>query len=138
MAETQLHLLQSRRLLPLFVTQFLGAVNDNLLKTALVTLITYRAYADPGTTKVVVAIATAIFILPYFPFSAMAGQIADKYEKSSLIRWIKLWEVGVMVLASVGFLFGGMTFIMFELTVLLLLGVQATFFGPVKYAILPD
>ncbi|HUK10438.1 MAG TPA: acyl-[ACP]--phospholipid O-acyltransferase [Stellaceae bacterium] len=138
MAETQLHLLQSRRLLPLFITQFLGAVNDNLLKTALVTLVTYRAFADPDVTKVVVAIATAIFILPYFPFSATAGQVADKFEKSGLIRWIKVWEVGVMALAALGFAFEGMTFVVFELTVLLLLGVQATFFGPVKYAILPD
>ena len=138
MAETQLHLLRSRRLLPLFVTQFLGAVNDNLLKTALVTIATYRAFADPTTTRIVVAIATAIFILPYFPFSATAGQIADKFEKSRLIRLIKLWEIGVMVLAAVGFTFDGMTFLLFELAVLFLLGVQATFFGPVKYGILPD
>ena len=77
MAETQLHLLKSRRLLPLFVTQFLGAVNDNLLKVALVTLITFQPITDPDTTRIVVAIATAIFILPYFLFSATAGQIAD-------------------------------------------------------------
>ncbi|HTZ77095.1 MAG TPA: acyl-[ACP]--phospholipid O-acyltransferase [Stellaceae bacterium] len=138
MAETQLHLLKSRRLLPLFITQFLGAVNDNLLKTALVTIATYRAFADPTTTRIVVAIATAIFILPYFPFSATAGQLADKFEKSRLIRLIKLWEVGVMTLAAVGFTFGGTTFLYFELVVLFLLGVQATFFGPVKYGILPD
>jgi acyl-[acyl-carrier-protein]-phospholipid O-acyltransferase / long-chain-fatty-acid--[acyl-carrier-protein] ligase len=138
MAETQLHLLSSRRFLPLFVTQFLGAVNDNLLKTALVTLATYQAFADPSTTKIVVAIATAIFIFPYFPFSATAGQLADKYEKTRLIRLIKLWEVGVMVLATIGFTFDGASFISFELAVLFFLGVQATFFGPVKYGILPD
>jgi acyl-[acyl-carrier-protein]-phospholipid O-acyltransferase / long-chain-fatty-acid--[acyl-carrier-protein] ligase len=138
MAETQLHLLKSRRFLPLFVTQFLGAVNDNLLKTALVTLVTYKAFTDPTTTKIVVAIATAIFILPYFPLSATAGQLADKYEKAGLIRWIKLWEAGVMVLAAIGFTFSGDAFIAFQLAVLLFLGVQATFFGPVKYGILPD
>src|SRR5581483_11685158 len=103
-----------------------------------VTLVTYRAFADPTTTKIVVAVATAIFILPYFPLSATAGQVADKFEKSALIRWIKLWEVGVMAIAAAGFALGGMSFIVFELTVLLLLGVQATFFGPVKYGILPD
>ena len=138
MAETQLHLLKSRRLLPLFITQFLGAVNDNLLKTALVTIATYHAFTDPTTTRIVVAIATAIFILPYFPFSATAGQLADKFEKSRLIRLIKLWEVGVMILAAVGFTLDGMAFLAFELAVLFLLGVQATFFGPVKYGILPD
>src|SRR5579863_9018753 len=138
MAETELHILKSRRMLPLFIAQFLGAVNDNLLKVGLVTLITFQPITDPTTTKIVVAIATAIFILPYFLFSATAGQIADKYEKAGLIRLIKLWEVGVMILATVGFGLGGDAFVAFELTVLLLLGVQATFFGPVKYAILPD
>src|SRR6185312_3961610 len=132
MAETQFHLLKSRRFLPLFVTQFLGAVNDNLLKTALVTLVTYRAFTDPTTTKIVVAIATAVFIAPYFIASATAGQLADKFEKTRLVRYIKLWEVGVMVLAVAGFALGDETFISF------VLGVQATFFGPVKYGILPD
>src|SRR6266851_4445685 len=138
MAETQLHLLKSRRFLPLFVTQFLGAVNDNLLKVGLVTLITFRPVTDPTTTKIVVAIATAIFIFPYFLFSATAGQIADRFEKAGLIRLVKLWEVGVMVLAAIGFAFTGDTFVFFELAVLLFLGIQATFFGPVKYGILPD
>jgi acyl-[acyl-carrier-protein]-phospholipid O-acyltransferase / long-chain-fatty-acid--[acyl-carrier-protein] ligase len=137
-AETQLHLLKSRRFAPLFITQFLGAVNDNLLKTALVTLVTYRTFADPTTTKIVVAIATAVFIAPYFIASATAGQLADKLEKSGLVRAVKLWEVGVMVLAAAGFGLGGEAFIYFELAVLLLLGVQATFFGPVKYGILPE
>jgi acyl-[acyl-carrier-protein]-phospholipid O-acyltransferase/long-chain-fatty-acid--[acyl-carrier-protein] ligase len=138
MAETQLHLLQSRRLLPLFITQFLGAVNDNLLKVALVTLVTFRPIIDPDKTRIVVAIATTIFILPYFLFSATAGQIADKYEKAGLVRLIKLWEVGVMVLAAIGFTLEGDALADFQLAVLLLLGVQATFFGPVKYGILPD
>ncbi len=138
MAETQLHLLQSRRLLPLFITQFLGAVNDNLLKVALVTLVTFRPIIDPDKTRIVVAIATAIFILPYFLFSATAGQIADKFEKAGLVRLIKLWEVGVMVLAAIGFTLEGDALADFQLAVLLLLGVQATFFGPVKYGILPD
>ncbi|HZB90647.1 MAG TPA: acyl-[ACP]--phospholipid O-acyltransferase [Stellaceae bacterium] len=138
MAETQLHLLKSRRFLPLFVTQFLGAVNDNLLKTALVTLVTYRAFTDPTTTKIVVAIATATFIAPYFLASATAGQLADKFEKAGLVRYVKLWEIGVMLLAVAGFALGGEAFVYFELAVLFLLGVQATFFGPVKYGILPD
>jgi acyl-[acyl-carrier-protein]-phospholipid O-acyltransferase/long-chain-fatty-acid--[acyl-carrier-protein] ligase len=137
-APSKRQLFLSRRLLPLFVTQFLGAMNDNLLKTALVTLVTYRVFTDAATTKLVVAIATAIFIAPYFIASATAGQLADKLEKTALVRWVKLWEVGVMLLAVAGFAFTGERFIVFELTVLLLLGVQATFFGPVKYGILPD
>src|SRR5262249_23679611 len=119
-------------------TQFLGAVNDNLLKVSLVTLITFRPITDPTTTRIVVAIATAIFIAPYFLFSATAGQLADKYEKPGLIRLIKLWEVGVMILATIGLAFGATASVAFEMTVLLLLGIQATFFGPVKYAILPE
>jgi acyl-[acyl-carrier-protein]-phospholipid O-acyltransferase / long-chain-fatty-acid--[acyl-carrier-protein] ligase len=138
MAETQLHLLKSRRLLPLFVTQFLGAVNDNLLKVALVTLVTYEAIADERTSKAAVITATAIFIIPYVLFSATAGQLADKYEKTRLIRFVKLWEIGVVILAAIGFVLGGNLFVYFELAVLFLLGVQATFFGPVKYGILPD
>jgi acyl-[acyl-carrier-protein]-phospholipid O-acyltransferase/long-chain-fatty-acid--[acyl-carrier-protein] ligase len=138
MATTQLSLLGSRRLLPLFVTQFLGAVNDNLFKVALVTLITYHAFVDPGTTNTMVVIATGVFILPYFPLSATAGQFADKFERKRLISYVKLWEVGVMILAAVGFQLTGTSFVAFQYAVLLLLGVQATFFGPVKYGILPD
>jgi acyl-[acyl-carrier-protein]-phospholipid O-acyltransferase/long-chain-fatty-acid--[acyl-carrier-protein] ligase len=142
MADTQLHLLKSRRFLPLFITQFLGAVNDNLLKVALVTLVTFfPAYSVGDSTEraVIVAIATAIFIFPYFPLSATAGQLADKFEKAALIRWVKLWEVGVMLLATVGFItLTGRSFVYFELAVLFLVGVQATFFGPVKYGILPN
>jgi len=138
MAETQLHLLKSRRLLPLFLTQFLGAINDNLLKVALVTLVTYKAIADESTGKAAVITATAIFIIPYVFFSATAGQLADKFEKATLIRLVKLWEIGVVILAALGFELGGNFFVYFELAVLLLLGVQATFFGPVKYGILPN
>ena len=135
MAQSQLHLLKSRRLLPLFFTQFLGAVNDNLFKTALVTLITYGDPHSSTQTRVIVALATAIFILPYFLFSATAGQLADKFEKAGLIRYVKLWEIGVMALAAVGFALDSTAY---QLAVLFFLGVQATFFGPVKYGILPD
>jgi acyl-[acyl-carrier-protein]-phospholipid O-acyltransferase/long-chain-fatty-acid--[acyl-carrier-protein] ligase len=143
MAETQLHLLKSRRFLPLFITQFLGAVNDNLLKVALVTLVTfspnYQIGSDGTEKDIIIAIATAVFIFPYFPLSATAGQLADKFEKASLIRWVKLWEVGVMLLATVGFLMlRHRSFAYFELGVLFLLGVQATVFGPVKYGILQN
>ncbi len=135
MAASQLRLLKSRRLLPLFVTQFLGALNDNLFKTALVTLITYGDPHSSTQTRVIVALSTALFILPYFLFSATAGQLADKFEKAGLIRYVKLWEIGVMLLAALGFALDSTAY---QLAVLFFLGVQSTFFGPVKYGILPD
>lgn len=135
MPVSQFRLLGTRRLLPLFITQFLGALNDNLFKNALVILVAYRDTNSADEAQIIVTIATAIFILPYFLFSAPAGQLADKFAKASLVRLVKLWEIGVMVLASLGFAFGG---IYFQLAVLFLLGVQATFFGPVKYGILPE
>lgn len=135
MGATQLRLLASRRLLGLFVAQFCGALNDNLLKNALVIQVAYRDAASSTDLEITVTIATALFILPYFLFSATAGQLADKFEKAHLIRLLKLWEIAVMVLAGIGFAFDS---IGFGLTVLFLLGVQAAFFGPVKYGILPE
>jgi len=135
MATTQLHLLASRRLLPLFVTQFLSAVNDNLFRNALIVYITYREAEVSRSTEILVSLAIALFILPYFLFSATAGQLADKYEKSRLIRYVKLWEVLAMILAAVGFALDN---VFFQLAVLFFLGLQSTFFGPVKYGILPD
>jgi acyl-[acyl-carrier-protein]-phospholipid O-acyltransferase/long-chain-fatty-acid--[acyl-carrier-protein] ligase len=120
----------------MFVAQFLGALNDNLLKNALVIQFAYGRSESASDIEVVVTIATALFILPYFLFSATAGELADKFAKMQLIRSLKIWEIGVMLLATVGFLFGGGIGI--GLTILFLLGVQAAFFGPVKYGILPE
>jgi len=125
-------LLRSRRFLPLFITQGLGAVNDNLFKNALVVLALYRlAHVGP----ILVALAGGIFILPYALFSSTAGQLADCHEKSRLIVLVKYWELVLAVLAAVGFLTGSFAVLM---AVLLGLGVQATFFSPLKYGILPD
>lgn len=134
MASTQLRLLVSRRLSGLFIAQFFGALNDNMFKNALVIEVAYRQAGTVNEIEVLVTIATALLILPYFLFSATAGQLADKYEKAGLIRVLKLWEIAIMVLAALGFAVGGLTF---GLTVVFLLGVQAAFFGPVKYGILP-
>ncbi|MBF0422073.1 MAG: acyl-[ACP]--phospholipid O-acyltransferase [Magnetococcales bacterium] len=134
--QTNHKLLFSRRLGPLFITQFLGALNDNVFKNALVMLITYRiADAIHMDGRILVSIAGGLFILPFFLFSSLAGQLADKSEKSTLVRHIKLAEIGIMGLAVLGFHLDNLWFL---LTVLFLLGTQATFFGPVKYAILPD
>ncbi|NKB58516.1 MAG: acyl-[ACP]--phospholipid O-acyltransferase [Alphaproteobacteria bacterium] len=129
-------MLSTKRFLPLFVTQALGALNDNLFKNALALLIIYRiAEAADINGQIMVTIAGGIFILPFFLFSAVAGQIADKFEKSRLIRIIKAAEVVIMALAAVGFVFGNVYFL---LTVLFLMGMQSSFFGPIKYGILPD
>lgn len=135
MASSQFRLLASRRLLPLFITQFLGAINDNLFKNALVILIAYQDTTSARATEILVTIAGAIFIVPYFLFSAPAGQLADRFEKQYLIRITKVWEIGVMVLAAIGFALDN---IYYQLAVLFGLGVQATVFGPVKYGILPE
>lgn len=131
----QFDLLKSKRFLPLFMTQFLGAFNDNIFKNALIILITYRIAGLAGlNSQMLVTVAAGIFILPFFLFSATAGQLADKYEKSRLISIIKLAEIVLMGLATLGFYFQNISML---LLVLFLLGIQAAFFGPLKYAILP-
>ncbi len=130
------NIMTEKRFWPHFVTQFLGAFNDNLFKNALVILITFRAYAVGGISpEQMVALCSGIFILPFFLFSAVAGQMADKYSKSRLIFWIKVWEILVMLLGAVGFISGNVLVLM---GVLFLMGLQSAFFGPVKYSILPQ
>jgi acyl-[acyl-carrier-protein]-phospholipid O-acyltransferase/long-chain-fatty-acid--[acyl-carrier-protein] ligase len=125
-------LLKTRRFLPLFLTQALGALNDNLFKNALAVLALFRA-AEGGPE--IVALASGIFILPYVLFSATAGQLADRLEKSRLIRLTKAFEVFLMAIAAAGFLLGSLPLL---IVVLFGLGCQATFFSPLKYAILPS
>jgi acyl-[acyl-carrier-protein]-phospholipid O-acyltransferase/long-chain-fatty-acid--[acyl-carrier-protein] ligase len=136
MAHNQFDLLKTRRFLPLFVTQFLGAFNDNVFKNALVILITYVVAEKAGlNSQIMVTAAAGIFILPFFLFSATAGQLADKYEKTFLIRIIKFVEILLMIGATIGFYMGNVWFLM---TILFLMGTQSTFFGPIKYGILPE
>src|SRR5437879_1591082 len=136
MAINQLSLLKVRRFLPLFLTQFLGAFNDNVFKNALVILITYTLATTANiNTGILITVAAGIFILPFFLFSSTAGQIADKFEKASLIRYTKIAEIVLMLLASLGFYYHN---IFFLISVLFLVGTQATFFGPMKYSILLD
>src|SRR3982751_4221817 len=131
MAINQLNLLKTRRFLPLFLTQFCGAFNDNLYKNALVILITYNLFKEfYFSSEVLITIAAGVFILPFFLFSATAGQLADKFEKSQLIRIVKIVEIGIMVLSAVGFLTGRYEILM---GTLFLMGLHSTFFGPVKY-----
>ena len=136
MPHSQFSLLGTRRFLPLFISQALGAFNDNVFKNALVILITYSlaTQADMNAGLMVTA-AAGIFILPFFLFSATAGQLADKHDKAMLIRSIKMVEVLLMVLTAVGFYLQDVAFLML---MLFLMGTQSTFFGPLKYGILPD
>ncbi|QIC70008.1 MFS transporter [Acinetobacter indicus] len=130
------NLLATRRFLPMFCTQFLGALNDNVFKQALLLVITYGWISQQsGSISTLNNLAALLFILPYFIFSATAGQIADKYERSQLVRYLKLLEIAVMLLATVGFLIGNLWLLMLAL---FLMGTQSTFFGPIKYAILPE
>jgi MFS family permease len=128
------HLLSKRRFLPVFLTQFLGAFNDNVFKNALVILITYRA-ASCGESPFLVTLAAGLFILPFLVFSATAGQFADKMDKARMIRLVKLAEIAIMVLGAVAFIAGSVTAL---IGVLFLMGAQSALFGPLKYGILPQ
>jgi acyl-[acyl-carrier-protein]-phospholipid O-acyltransferase/long-chain-fatty-acid--[acyl-carrier-protein] ligase len=126
----------AQRFLPLFITQFFGAMNDNLLKNALVMLVTYRiAVASGGNAQILVTLAAGLFILPFFLFSATAGQLADKYDRAALTRIIKIAEICIMAVASVGFVLQSEGLL---LAALFGMGVHSTFFGPIKYALLPQ
>ena len=135
MHENQYHLLQTRRFLPLFITQFLNAFNDNVFKTALVILITYKISAgSEAHNQMLATFAYGLFITPFFLFSATAGQLADKFEKSQLIRIIKFADIIIMVLGAYALIASNITLLM---TTLFLMGSQSSFFGPLKYAVLP-
>lgn len=130
------HLLSTRRFLPMFVTQFFGALNDNVYKQALLLVITYGwIHQQAASVSTLNNLAALLFILPYFIFSATAGQIADKYERAKLVRIIKIFEIVIMLIGAAGFLLGQLWLL---LLALFLMGTHSTFFGPIKYAILPE
>ncbi len=133
---SQFSLLSQRRFAPFFWTQFLGAFNDNLFKTALLVALTYDALSwttlDPGLLNNLIP---GLFILPYVIFSATAGQIADKVEKGRLARFVKLLEVAIMLVACVGWLTHTLWLL---IAAVVGMGVHSTLFGPVKYAYLPQ
>ena len=132
----QFSLLARRRFAPLFVTQFLGAFNDNLFKNALVILIAFRLAAQSSMSgPLLVTLAAGIFILPFFLFSAWAGQLADRHDKARLIRIIKFAEIPIMLAGAAALFAADLWSLM---AVLFLMGSQSAFFGPLKYGILPD
>ena len=133
--QNSVHLLGQRRFLPLFVTQFLGAMNDNLFKTAMILFVIYNIYNDPKQEEMFSAVASAVFILPFFLLSAVAGQLADAHDKAAMVRIVKTCEVAIMLVGGAGLLLGNIPLMM---VALLAMGIHSTFFGPIKYAILPQ
>lgn len=132
----QFYLLRERRFLPFFCTQFLGAFNDNLYKNALILLIAYQSVMFTGIdSDILNNLAAGLFILPFFLFSALAGQLADKFDKGQLIRVLKCTELVAMCCAAAAFYFQSLWGL---LLVLFLMGGQSAFFGPVKYSIIPQ
>ena len=131
-----LRLLGTRRFGPLFATQFLGAFNDNLYKTAMLFLITYQLLAhDVQAGAVMVQLAAGVFILPFVLFSGIAGQVADGVDKARVVRWVKTAEVLIMAVGAVALEIGSIPLLM---VVLFGMGCHSTLFGPIKYAILPQ
>ncbi len=124
----------TRRFLPLFLTQFFGAANDNFLKNALLILVSYHLSRTEAEAGSISNIAAGLFILPYFLFSSLAGQLADKYDKSSYAKIVKLAEIILMLIAGLGFLWKKLILL---LPILFFMGAQSTFFSPAKYALLP-
>jgi MFS family permease len=141
---TSLSLLKQRRFLPLFVTQLLGAFNDNLFKNAMVLFVVYGVYNDEKAEALFSAVATAVFIIPFFLMSALAGQFADTRDKAKIIRIVKFCEIIIMLVGGIGLVMAwlgiAITLIAIPLMMLALfaMGIHSTFFGPIKYAILPQ
>jgi acyl-[acyl-carrier-protein]-phospholipid O-acyltransferase / long-chain-fatty-acid--[acyl-carrier-protein] ligase len=129
-------LLMTRRFAPLFVTQFLGAFNDNLLKSALAIFVTYRlAEAGGQDPATLVMMAGGVFIAPFFLFSGASGTLADRMDKSAIARLVKLAEIAIMVIGASGFAAASVPLL---LVALFCLGTHSTVFGPIKYALLPQ
>lgn len=137
-----LGLLKRRRFLPLFSTQFLGAFNDNLFKTSMVLFATYEIFADETQESFFNALAAALFIVPFFLLSALAGQLADSMDKARIIRIVKTAEIAIMAVGAGGLMLARTGAVTAPLVLMLVavvgLGVHSTFFGPIKYAILPQ
>ncbi|MBA2080063.1 MFS transporter [Rhodanobacter sp. PCA2] len=132
---SQFALFGQRRFAPFFWTQALGAFNDNAFRNALLMLVAFQLGLDDHAASVYTNFAPALFILPFFLFSASAGQLAEKFEKTRIIRWVKLFEIAAMAIAAVGFITHHVSLL---LVVLFMMGLHSTVFGPIKYAILPQ
>ena len=141
---TTTQLIGARRFLPLFVTQLLGAFNDNLFKNAMVLYVVYSVYNSEAEEAKFSAIASALFIIPFFVLSSLAGQLADLRDKAKIIRVVKFCEILIMLVGGAGLFLAwkgtavATLAIPLMLVALFAMGVHSTFFGPIKYAILPQ
>ena len=135
MSARYLYLLKERRFLPLLITQFFGAFNDNAYKLAMLTIISYRLSSTQVQSEFYQALAGALYIFPFFTFSSLAGQLADKYDKALITRLIKTFEVLLIIIGGIGLYLGSIFWMMITLTGM---GIHSSFFGPIKYSILPD
>jgi len=136
MQPNQLYLFKERRFLPIFIVQFCGCLNDSILKNALIILITYKLSISLGySAQMLVISANTLFILPFVLFASLSGQIADRYERSHLVKIIKVCEVAIVALATYGFVNNNLVVLFFSI---LLMGTHSAFFGPIKYSVLPD
>ncbi|WP_066552477.1 MFS transporter [Croceicoccus bisphenolivorans] len=141
---TSTHLLARRRFLPVFATQMLGAFNDNLYKNAMVLFVVYSVYSSTAEEAKFSAIASGLFTIPYVLLSALSGQLADMRDKAAIIRIVKLAEIGIMTIGAAGLLLAWQGMMVTTLAIPLMLvaltglGAHSTFFGPIKYAILPQ
>jgi MFS family permease len=133
--QDSLHLLRTRRFWPIFTTQFLGAFNDNLFRTAMVMLVIYGIYRNAEQEAAFSAIAGGLFILPFFLLSALSGQLADAIDKAKIVRIVKTAEILIMLFGAAGLLLHSVPLLLVALTAM---GIHSTFFGPIKYAILPQ
>lgn len=131
----QFQLLTKRYFLPLFLTQFFGAFNDNVFKSALIVLITFKLVTNADHAQMLINLAGAVFILPFFLFSATAGQLADKLDRIKIIRIIKTFEIALMLTGALSFYWENIPLMMLTL---FFLGTHSAFFGPIKYSALPD
>ena len=141
---TTTNLMRRRRFLPLFLTQSLNALNDNLYKNAMVLFVVYQVYDSPEMETFISGIATALFVLPFVLCSGTSGQLADMRDKTKIIRWIKFAEIIIMSVGATGLLLAARGISVEGLAIPLMfvalfaMGVHSTFFGPIKYAILPQ
>lgn len=141
---TSTYLLKQRRFLPLFATQLFNAFNDNLYKNAMVLFVVYNVYNSPDAEGKFSALASAVFIIPFFLLSAFAGQLADMRDKAMIIRRVKLAEIFIMIVGGIGLAMAWLDMLTEAMAIPLMLlalfamGIHSTFFGPIKYAILPQ
>ncbi|KAF0814990.1 Lysophospholipid transporter LplT [Andreprevotia sp. IGB-42] len=136
MQHSQFDLFKTRRFLPLFITQFFGAFNDNLLKNAVVVLINFHGMQLLGLApELMIQLAAGLFILPFFLFSATSGQLCEKYDKARVARLVKVLEIAIMLIAAVGFWLNSGIILM---STIFLMGIHSTLFGPLKFSVLPQ